>query len=58
MADVAVTKAIAPATLVAGGPVTYTMMVTNNGPSPAIGVTLDDPVPANGVTTTSCPVGP
>jgi uncharacterized repeat protein (TIGR01451 family) len=52
VADLGVTKSVAPAPLVAGGPLTYTMVVTNNGPSTANGVTLSDAVPS-GVTITT-----
>lgn len=52
VADVAISKAITPATLVAGGPITYTMVVRNNGPSTAQGVSVTDTVPA-GVTITT-----
>ncbi|MFN8525950.1 MAG: hypothetical protein U0821_22850 [Chloroflexota bacterium] len=44
-ADIDVQKTGAPATLVVGGNVTYTVLVRNNGPSPASGVVLTDPVP-------------
>lgn len=44
--DLQVTKTGSPATVVAGDDVTYTITVTNQGPSPATGVTLNDPVPA------------
>ncbi|NKI34005.1 DUF11 domain-containing protein [Wenzhouxiangella sp. XN79A] len=44
-ADLAVTQA-GPASAVAGTAVTYTLTVTNNGPSDAATVTLDDPTPA------------
>ncbi|GAB4184804.1 MAG: hypothetical protein Tsb002_08100 [Wenzhouxiangellaceae bacterium] len=44
-ADVAVVKS-GPATVVAGDQVTYTLSVTNNGPSTATSVSLDDPTPA------------
>ncbi|HEX9984262.1 MAG TPA: DUF11 domain-containing protein [Thermoanaerobaculia bacterium] len=44
-ADLAVTKS-GPTTAVAGTNVTYTLGVTNNGPSPATGVALSDPIPA------------
>lgn len=48
VADLAVTKS-GPATIVAGNNVTYTVTLTNNGPSAAQNVTLADPLPA-GVT--------
>ena len=44
--DLQVTKTGSPATVVAGDDVTFTITVTNQGPSPATGVTLNDPVPA------------
>ncbi len=44
--DLKVTKIGSPATVVAGDDVTFTITVVNQGPSPASGVTLDDPVPA------------
>ncbi|MEU9337858.1 DUF11 domain-containing protein [Streptomyces sp. NPDC048290] len=43
--DLAVTKT-GPATVAAGGDITYTLKVTNNGPSDATGWGLNDPVPA------------
>ncbi len=70
-ADVSITKT-APANPVAGSPLTYSLVVTNNGPSAAAGVVVGDAVPAGitptsasgpGVTCTitgqnvSCPVG-
>ena len=42
-ADLAVTKTGSDPTVTAGGPVTYTIRVTNNGPSDAQGVTVTDP---------------
>ena len=39
-ADVGITKAVAPATATAGSNVTYTLIVTNAGPSDAEGVTV------------------
>ncbi|MEO8585279.1 MAG: IPTL-CTERM sorting domain-containing protein [Acidobacteriota bacterium] len=46
-ADLAVVKT-GPATALPGGPnVTFSMLVTNNGPSDVPGVTLADPTPAN-----------
>ena len=44
-ADLSLTKTAAPATLVAGQPVTWTLVVTNDGPSTARAVHLDDPLP-------------
>jgi uncharacterized repeat protein (TIGR01451 family) len=45
-ADLAVTKS-GPASVTAGTNATYTVTVTNNGPSDAVGVTVTDSVPAN-----------
>ncbi|MFZ5442486.1 MAG: DUF11 domain-containing protein, partial [Myxococcota bacterium] len=42
-ADLALTKS-APATALAGANVTFRLVVTNAGPDPATGVTLDDPL--------------
>jgi uncharacterized repeat protein (TIGR01451 family) len=47
MVDLSVTKSGSPATQVLGtGNITWTMVVTNNGPSTATGVTITDPMPA------------
>jgi uncharacterized repeat protein (TIGR01451 family) len=46
VADLAVTKAANPATIRQGGQVTYTMVVTNNGPDGATGVIVRDQLPA------------
>jgi uncharacterized repeat protein (TIGR01451 family) len=45
-ADLAVQKVHSPATFVAGGLVSYTITVTNNGPSPVVNATFTDTVPA------------
>ena len=44
-ADLSVTK-VGPASVVLGGPITYTITVANAGPSDAAGVTVADPTPA------------
>jgi uncharacterized repeat protein (TIGR01451 family) len=44
-ADLSVVKA-GPASAIAGGQVTYTITVSNNGPDAAVAATLDDPTPA------------
>jgi uncharacterized repeat protein (TIGR01451 family) len=45
-ADLSVSKGDSPDPVVAGNQVTYTMVVTNNGPSTAQSVVLADPLPA------------
>jgi uncharacterized repeat protein (TIGR01451 family) len=45
--DLAITKSGSPATQILGtGNITWTMVVTNNGPSTATGVKVSDPMPA------------
>ena len=44
--DLAIVKTGAPNPVVAGNNLTYTLTVTNNGPSTATGVTISDPLPA------------
>src|SRR5207253_1163937 len=46
-ADLAVTKSSPAGTITEGTSLTYTLTVTNNGPSDAVGVTLTDPLPAS-----------
>jgi len=47
LVDLSVTKSGSPATQTLGdGNITWTMVVTNNGPSVAIGVVVSDPMPA------------
>ncbi|GAB3935076.1 hypothetical protein GCM10029976_044920 [Kribbella albertanoniae] len=45
-ADLVIVKTAQPAPVLAGQPVTYTLTITNNGPSAAQSVTVTDPVPA------------
>ena len=45
-ADVAIAKRVEPATVTAGGPVTYTLQIENRGPGVADAVTVADAVPA------------
>lgn len=58
-ADLSISKQVAPAgPNMAGSSVTYTVIVTNNGPSPATSVTFSDSVPAGlTVTTQTDPAG-
>jgi uncharacterized repeat protein (TIGR01451 family) len=46
-ADLAVVKTASPNPVVAGQQLNYTLVGTNNGPSPATGVTITDPLPAS-----------
>ena len=48
-ADLAVAMTASPSPVPVLGSVTYQITVTNNGPSPATGVVLTDPIPANTV---------
>ena len=43
--DLAVSKTATPASPVTGGPISYTIVVRNNGPSPATGVVMRDQIP-------------
>jgi len=57
-ADMSVTNAAAPNPVAAGGFITYTQVVTNNGPSAADNATLVDPIPANaGLSSITAPPG-
>ena len=71
-ADLAVAKHGSSNTVPVGAPLTYTIAVTNNGPSPATGVLLTDTLPGSvivstvastqgscaGTVTVSCDLGP
>ena len=46
LVDLKLTKVASNPTPTAGGPVSYTLTLINNGPSPATGVTLTDPLPS------------
>lgn len=54
LTDVEITKT-APATVNADGTITYTLTVTNKGPSDAVNVTVQDPTNGNLTTITSLP---
>src|SRR4029079_13174330 len=47
LTDLSVTKADSPDPVTAGANLTYTIVVTKNGPSPAANATLTDAIPAN-----------
>ncbi len=44
-AELGITKSVAPSPLTPGDDLTYTVIVTNNGPSPAIGARVIDTIP-------------
>ncbi len=46
MADLSIAKGVAPNPVFNGGLITYTLVFTNNGPSPAAGALITDPIPA------------
>jgi len=46
-ADLAVTNSATPNPVIAGGSITYTQTVTNNGPQDALNATITEPIPAN-----------
>jgi uncharacterized repeat protein (TIGR01451 family) len=54
VADLALAKS-APATVAAGGALTWELTVTNHGPSDATGVTISDPLPAGTTFSTADP---
>jgi uncharacterized repeat protein (TIGR01451 family) len=54
-ADLSITKTASTPSLVAGGQVTYTLTVEDNGPSDASGVTVSDPVPAGQAVVSATP---
>ena len=56
LADLSLAKADSPDPVIAGQALTYTLTVTNNGPSSSTGSTVSDPLPA-GTTFTSSPDG-
>src|SRR4029077_3650892 len=45
-ADVAISKTVAPASVLVGQPTTFTVVVTNHGPARATGVVVQDLLPA------------
>ena len=45
-ADVAITKADVPDPVTVGGPLTYTLVVTNNGPDDASSIVVTDTLPS------------
>lgn len=55
LTDVGVTKTVAPAAVVVGGSVTYTITTTNHGPNPATGVVVTDRLPAGVLYQSSTP---
>ena len=46
LVDLSLKKVASTPAPAAGGPVSYTLTLTNNGPSPATGVTVTDPLPS------------
>jgi uncharacterized repeat protein (TIGR01451 family) len=47
IADLSIAKTDSPDPVVISNNITYTLTVTNNGPSPAAGIVINDPLPAN-----------
>ena len=56
LVDLRLTKTASDTSPTAGGPVTYTLALINNGPSPASGATITDPLP-NGLSFVSATTG-
>jgi uncharacterized repeat protein (TIGR01451 family) len=56
LVDLKLTKVASNPAPTAGGPVTFTLSLVNNGPSPATGVAITDPLP-NGLTFMSASAG-
>jgi len=57
LADLALTKEDSPDTVIAGETLTYTLEVTNNGPSTAVNVLIEDIVPAGTSIVSVSPAG-
>jgi uncharacterized repeat protein (TIGR01451 family) len=57
LADLKVSKSASPNPVVAGDPLTYTITLTNGGPSSASNVVLTDPLPAGFTATLPAPSG-
>ena len=72
-ADLAIDKSVSPVPPIAGAPITYTLQVSDLGPSDATGVTVTDPLPTQLISplaatsqgscaiaagTLTCPLGP
>jgi uncharacterized repeat protein (TIGR01451 family) len=56
-ADLGITKTPSPGPYGTGGTLTYTLVVTNNGPNAASGVTVTDTLPAGTTFQSSTPAG-
>lgn len=58
LADLAIVKTNGRTTYVPGGPLPYTITVTNNGPSDVVGATVTDAFPAGTIASWTCAAGP